>query len=399
MMKRILLCLALLLCLAVPALAGGAEARETVEYFKKPAGDNVLDAYIYGENMPEVYTYGGSKRDWVHDMAIAPDGRIAITGYTESSDGTLSDRTKTWRAGWVMMLDSSMNVLWNFCSRSGDADHMLAPVFHDDGSLSVVHETEGKQLKIVWVDKNGEETFSNTVMSGIADDQQMYLEGVTAGGYLLERMQNYGARATYTLFDWAGNALWKTEEFNSVTAVSERHLIGRKEDDFYLYSLGENGTGMPEKMSLAYEDEPDGSVKRAYGDMISLEDGGVVACGAIWEGSVAADAQGLISRWDAQGNLVFEMIVTLGRLTEIERTETGFAASCADQEELGMAVRWSVLEFDEKGILCGTHALRENGSTGAGSVLALEADGTLLCAQTVGELGAEDAIVTRIQTK
>ncbi len=389
MKKRVLLCAALLLCVAGSALAGGTEVNKMVEYFKKPDWESV----------PGVYTYGGSKRDWINSMAVAPDGRIAITGYTESSDGTLFDRTKTWRAGWVMMLDQDMNVLWNFCSRSGDADHMRCPVFHEDGTLTVAHETEGKQMKIVRLDENGEETFSNTVMSGVADDQQMYLEGVTAGGYLLERTQNYGERVTYTLFDWAGNTLWKTEEFHSVTAVSERHLIGREEDDFYLYSLGDNGAGTPEKMALAYEDEPDGGVKRAYGDMISLEDGGVVACGAIWEGGVPADAQGLISRWDAQGNLVFEMIVTLGNLMDIVKTDSGFAATCAYQEELGADIQWKLLEFDEKGILCGRRELYDNESMTAGGLLAKAANGKLVCAQAVGEYGLEDVIVSVIEAK
>lgn len=66
MMKRILFCAALLACIASAALAGGIQISETVEYFDK--GDFA--------SLPGVYTYGGSKRDWIHDMAVAPDGKL-----------------------------------------------------------------------------------------------------------------------------------------------------------------------------------------------------------------------------------------------------------------------------------------------------------------------------------
>ena len=230
MIKRVLFCAALLVCLAATALAGGTQEKETPEYFRKPSGESIADAYVYGENMPGVYTYGGSKRDWINAMASAPDGRIAITGYTESSDGTLSDRTKTWRAGWVMMLDRDMNVKWNFCSRSGDADHMRCPVFHDDGQLTVVHHTEGKQLKIVWLNENGEEALSDTVMTVDEEDEVISVVGTMEEGYLLCRAEDYGEKRTYMLFDWLGGKLWTLSGPKDVQAANGKHLLCETEE-------------------------------------------------------------------------------------------------------------------------------------------------------------------------
>ncbi len=386
MKKRMLLCAVLLLCVAASALAGGTEVNKTVEYFKKPDWESV----------PGVYTYGGSKRDWINSMAVAPDGRIAITGYTKSSDGTLSDRTKTWRAGWVMMLDQDMNVMWNFCSRSGDADHMIYPVFHDNGQMTVVHHTEGKQLKIVWVDENGEEALSDTVMTVKTEGERISVIGAMADGYMMCLTEDYGQKRTFTLFDWMGGELWMLEGPKNVQAVSEKHLLCETEEGLFL-SVVDSGGLLTTLCSVAQIEN--GDVKRQYASMMSLDDGGAVACGSIWEGTSPAHAQGILSRWDAQGNLVFEMIVTMGKLSEIVQTQSGFAATCFIQDDLGTSVKWKLLEFDEKGILCGRRDLYDNESMTAGGLLANAADGRLVCAQAVGEYDNEDVIVSVIEAE
>lgn len=46
-----------------------------------------------------VYRYGGSGREYLDDIDVSADGRILMTGYTDSTDGTLCDRTKTGRTG------------------------------------------------------------------------------------------------------------------------------------------------------------------------------------------------------------------------------------------------------------------------------------------------------------
>ena len=391
MKKRIFAAAALMLCIASAALAGG---KETVEYFRKPDGESVPDAYVYGEDMPGVYTYGGSRRDWVNSMAVAPDGRIAITGYTESSDGTLSDRTKTWRAGWVMMLDESMNVQWNFCSRSGDADHIRFPVFHEDGTMSAVHYTEGKQIKIIRLNAGGERIASKTVLTEYAQDENIYAVGVLDMGYLMERLRKNGSRATHQLYDWNGNLLAAYEGMTITDTVGGSHLLRRVKEGIELCALDARGNLTP--LSLVAQAERDG-VMRLYEDIITLEDGGAAACGRIWEKPITG-TEGLLSRWDAQGNLVFEMIVPMGELKAMARTDRGFAAACVAYDDPTAAHRWKLLEFDEAGVICTKHELYEDKLL-TQCALAQAADGALLCAQSVGEYAAEDVRVTIIEAK
>ncbi len=394
-MRKVLIAAALLVCLAATALAGGTQEKETPEYFKKPIEESGTE-YTYGENMPGVYTYGGSRRDWINGMAVAPDGRIAVTGYTESSDGTLSDRTKTWRAGWVMMLDQDMNVLWNFCSRSGDADHMRCPVFRDNGQMTAVHHTEGKQMKIVWIDENGEEAFSDTVMTVKEEGERISVIGAMEEGYLMLRSQENGRRRTFTLFDWLGGQLWTLAGVDGVQAVSGNHLMCETQEGLFLSSVDTGGL-LTTLCSVAQMEN--GSVKREYESMISLADGGAAACGRIWEGTTPANAQGILSHWDAQGNLVFEMIVAIGKLSEMVQTESGFAAAGYAQDDLGADVQWMLLEFDENGILCGRQDLYDNESTTSTALASVASDGRLFCAQSVGEHAYEDVLVTVVKTK
>lgn len=391
MKKRAMLCAALLICLAATALAGGAQEKETPEYFRKPSGESVPDTYVYGENMPGVYTYGGSKRDWINAIAAAPDGRIAITGYTESSDGTLSDRTKTWRAGWVMMLDKDMNVMWNFCSRSGDADHMRCPVFHDNGQLTVVHHTEGKQLKIVWIDENGEEAFSDTVMTVKEEGERISVVGVMEDGYLMLRSQENGRRRTFTLFDWLGGQMWTLAGVDGVQAVSGNHLLCETQEGLFLSSVDTGGL-LTTLCNVAKAEN--GSVKREYESVVSLADGGAAACGRIVRES---GGDGLISRWDAQGNLVFEMYVMGNTLSRLTRTADGFAALRIAQEE-GKDDQWELVCFDENGILSKTKRLEGALSRDAGDIAVLD-DGAIVCAHLTGLYDDEDVLVTVVETK
>ncbi|MBE5778101.1 MAG: hypothetical protein E7331_02070 [Clostridiales bacterium] len=90
----------------------------------------------------DTYIYGGSGVDTLGGVAVSSDGRILLTGYTESSDGTLEDRTKNGPAGWVLCIDHNGEVLWNFCRHYARYERMETPVFQPDGSATVVFWTE-----------------------------------------------------------------------------------------------------------------------------------------------------------------------------------------------------------------------------------------------------------------
>ena len=114
------------------------------------------------------YTYGGSGHDILCDAAVSADGRIVLTGTTESSDGTLSSRTKTGRSGWALCIDMQGNVLWNYCTRRGSHDTLRYPVFLGDGSVAMLLDTSHDGLyEVVWIllDKDGSEIGRKTLDS------------------------------------------------------------------------------------------------------------------------------------------------------------------------------------------------------------------------------------------
>lgn len=134
------------------------------------------------------YTYGGSGHDILYDAAVSADGRIVLTGTTDSADSTLSSRTKTGRSGWALCIDAQGNVLWNFCTRRGSHDTLRYPVFHADGSVTMLLDTSHSGLyEVVWIklDAQGSEAARKTLdsrgvpwvvrSSGVADDLSGYM--------------------------------------------------------------------------------------------------------------------------------------------------------------------------------------------------------------------------------
>lgn len=133
------------------------------------------------------YTYGGSGHDILYEAAVSADGRVVLTGTTDSSDGTLSTRTKTGRSGWALCIDTHGNVLWNFCTRRGSYDTLRHPVFLEDGSVAVLLNTSHSGLyEVEWIllDKDGRQLDRKILDSrsvpwivrsgGVADDLSSY---------------------------------------------------------------------------------------------------------------------------------------------------------------------------------------------------------------------------------
>lgn len=114
------------------------------------------------------FTYGGSGHDILYDAAVSADGRIVLTGLTDSSDGTLSTRTKDGRSGWALCIDTQGNVLWNYCTRLGSYDTLRYPVWRADGSVTMLLETSHSGLyEVIWIclDADGNEVARRTLDS------------------------------------------------------------------------------------------------------------------------------------------------------------------------------------------------------------------------------------------
>ena len=106
------------------------------------------------------YTYGGSGHDILYEAAVSADGRIVLTGTTDSADGTLAERTRAIRCGWALCIDSQGNVLWNYTTRRGSYDSLRYPVFLSNGNVAMLLDTSHDGLyEVQWIllDQNGNE--------------------------------------------------------------------------------------------------------------------------------------------------------------------------------------------------------------------------------------------------
>ena len=81
--------------------------------------------FAYAQSISHVY--GGSGFDSLGGVAVSSNGHILLTGYTDSSDGTLENRTKNGPAGWVLCIDQNGEVLWHFCRHTAKYERMEAP--------------------------------------------------------------------------------------------------------------------------------------------------------------------------------------------------------------------------------------------------------------------------------
>ena len=143
-----------------------------------------------------------------------PDGGMLLAGMTMSSDGTLSDRTKAGRTGWLACVDAQGNTLWNFCSRQGSRDYMRAPVVHEDGTITVLLVGNGSEknlIELIRLSAKGEVIRRKTIVACSNDEAQCLIEkpGVFAGGYVLAGADLDGGlrRITYRWFDFDGNPI------------------------------------------------------------------------------------------------------------------------------------------------------------------------------------------------
>ena len=137
-----------------------------------------------------VLQFGGSGTDEIGDLAVTPDGRVVMAGMTSSSDGTLSDRTRSGQSGWVALVDLQGNTCWNFCSRYGSNDRMKAPVVHADGTITVLLETKGgvyDQVELIRLDAAGN-VLSRKPFVQLTQEGSAYAPeepGVFCGGYVI----------------------------------------------------------------------------------------------------------------------------------------------------------------------------------------------------------------------
>lgn len=267
--------------------------------------------------------FGGSGVDEVSCMAVTPQGNIVMTGYTTSSDGSLSDRTKSGWSGWTAMVDVQGNTLWNFCSRHASRDRMRAPVVHADATITVLLESRGNdydQTELIRLDMQGGVISRKPLLRLEKGEGSLAPEmpGVFAGGYVIaacdeEKKIDYepvlgscrGAiyQPAYHWFDFEGNLLGTTQTLwhTALAAVSDRHTIEAIDQTYWLCAVDEKGNRT--KLVRLY-DGLRGNME--YRALASLADGGAAA--ALYEHG-GGNMRSTLQRWDAQGNPASEIVL------------------------------------------------------------------------------------------
>lgn len=334
--------------------------------------------------------FGGSEPDEASDMALTPQGQIVLAGHTSSTDGTLSDRTKSGWSGWLTLVDTKGNTLWNFCSRHASMDRMRAPVAHDDGTITVMLESRGNeyhQMELIRLNMQGEVLSRKPLVRLEKGDGELAPEtpAAFAGGYVFatyneKKKIDYqpvpGSREEiyqpkYHFFDFEGNLLGTTQAYwhNAVAAVGDRHVIEAIDRTYWLCALDEKGNRT--KLVSLYDGLRAGKEYRA---VVSLADGGAAA--ALYEHG-GYDMKSTLQRWDAQGNLLSAIA--------LEDFCVNHMLACGDQLVVcgeTSKSREMMLVFDAAGQLTCREEIASSYYQGR-SLIALD-EHTVVCARSVG---------------
>ena len=307
---------------------------------------------------PNIRIYGGSGQDGMMAITVSNDGRIAMTGITTSNDGTLSSRTYTEQSGWVLCVDASGNVLWSFCTQQGPYDYLRAPVFHEDGSLTIVQDSKSNdkdQCELIRIDVNGK-VITRQVMQVAPDEEtSLSVEPVTDEGYILSLWPPRSSE-NRALFDWNGRLLrmLEDEKLESILWRAKHHILGYIGDELWLTKIGENEMMMP--LAQVLKDMADEAGEWFPHDFISLPDGGAAAVIHQYDHSGHLD-KGAVYRWDALGDAVFELALSDEIPESLAYTDNRFAVACFSAESQEIPYEWKVVFFDEKGMRTGDISL------------------------------------------
>lgn len=293
----------------------------------KHFGKSVMKAVLFlallfpsAGTLAEQYVYGGSADDWLIDIAVSQDGRMLMTGYTSSTDGTLSSRTKSGQSGWALCVDAQGEVLWSFCSRNASRDTMNAPLFHDDGTATVLLCSSGNEkrmVELIRLDAWSGELIGRTTMAEIPNDrtQSLFTSAQPrsfVGGYVLSGMDIENEWYIRRFFDWNGQLIGQKSE-DRVVITADAHTIEMHDGAYWLCALAEDGT-----------DTPLAKTTGRNRVLLSLPDGGAAACSK--EMSDGKET-GQITRWDEAGNLLWEASLGEGEPYQLLKTPTGYVAT------------------------------------------------------------------------
>ncbi|MBA5628458.1 hypothetical protein [Moheibacter lacus] len=176
-------------------------------------------------------TYGGSQNDHGFDLVQSTDGGYAILGYSQSSDGDVSEN-----AGmsdyWIAKLDAEGNLLWekSFGYVGGDAGTVLTPT-HDGGYLltgvldafasggegNTFNKHPGGNYWMIKLDAQGNKEwsrhyggyFTDTAYGAIQTEDDGYIIVGSSDSYEVELFDNKGTYDVWVIkIDQNGELVW-----------------------------------------------------------------------------------------------------------------------------------------------------------------------------------------------
>lgn len=101
--------------------------------------------------------YGG-RGDEAILGAVSCEGGLFAVGYTYSSDGDLSMRTRTGKTGWALKIDAQGEIAFSACSAHVGRDEMVSPFAHADGTFSCILQGEVKGAEWLRLSEAGKVT-------------------------------------------------------------------------------------------------------------------------------------------------------------------------------------------------------------------------------------------------
>ena len=279
---------------------------------------------------PRIYGFGGSGLDRLEGIAADEDGRIVMTGWAESTDGTLAGRDDSGHVGWVLCVDAQGNEVWSTCvsddmAGGNEIGGITEPMFCEDGSFTACVSMYSAAA-VLRFDKNGA---------------------------LLERMPAQRR---------ANNEL-----------IAKAHVMRND---------GNSGGYQLFAVDLQGNETPIATAAGVWRAIASLEDGGVVGCGFRGNGGMdSSGGQGVFTRWNAQGNVVFETTLEHNGLGSVARMQNGFVAV---SYPLDMAGAWNVVFFNGAGQIRGQIPLEPLGlNTGMSIPVTVLPDGSVALVNSV----------------
>ncbi len=108
-----------------------------------------------------VKTFGGSNEDNILSVVEAEDGSYVLAGYTQSTDGDITDKTATDSDFWVLKLSKAGDIAWTKTYGGSEDDRAEKIIKTSDGGYAVVgysrsvdeDVTENAGLQDYWIVK------------------------------------------------------------------------------------------------------------------------------------------------------------------------------------------------------------------------------------------------------